>query len=100
MDGIIERSTEGFKNWRRNIKFEGDNIESNNIQSVFVQEIKEKLYGKEVKAKGSIMFCEVNCGCFLVNYSFIHQTSLNTRHISIDKSGGFQIECLLMLSLR
>ena len=37
------------------IEFEGNSIESN-IQSVLLQEIKEKLYGKEVKARGSIMF--------------------------------------------
>jgi hypothetical protein len=38
------------------LKLEFDNkIESNNIQNVLLQEIKEKLYGKEVKARGSIM---------------------------------------------
>jgi hypothetical protein len=39
------------------VKLELDNKqESNNIQSVLLREIKEKLYGKEVKARGSIMF--------------------------------------------
>ena len=56
MDGIIKEALKDLKIGDASIKFEGDNIESNNIQSVLLQEIKEKLYGKEVKARGSIMF--------------------------------------------
>jgi hypothetical protein len=56
MDSIIKEALKDLKIGESRIEFEGDSIESNNIQSVLLQEIKEKLYGKEVKAKGSIMF--------------------------------------------
>lgn len=55
MDGVIKEALKDLKIGESRIEFEGDSIESNNIQSV-LQEIKEKLYGKEVKARGSIMF--------------------------------------------
>ena len=46
-----QRSTKGFKNWRsQELNLKVIEVESNNIQSVLLQEIKEKLYGKEVKA--------------------------------------------------
>jgi hypothetical protein len=50
MDGIIKEALKDLKIGESKIEFEGDSIESNNIQSVLLQEIKEKLYGKEVKA--------------------------------------------------
>ena len=56
MDSIIKEALKDLKIGELRIEFEGDSIESNNIQSVLLQEIKEKLYGKEVKAKGSIIF--------------------------------------------
>ena len=56
MDSIIKEALKDLKIGESRIEFEGDSIESNNIQSVLLQEIKEKLYGKEVKAKGSIIF--------------------------------------------
>jgi hypothetical protein len=56
MDSIIKEALKDLKIGESRIEFEGDSIESNNIQSVLLQEIKEKLYGKEVKARGSIMF--------------------------------------------
>jgi hypothetical protein len=56
MDSIIKEALKDLKIGESRIEFEGDSIESNNIQSVLLQEIKEKLYGKEVKATGSIMF--------------------------------------------
>jgi hypothetical protein len=56
MDSIIKEALKDLKIGESRIEFDGDSIESNNIQSVLLQEIKEKLYGKEVKAKGSIMF--------------------------------------------
>ena len=56
MDSIIKEALKDLKIGESRIGFEGDSIESNNIQSVLLREIKEKLYGKEVKAKGSIMF--------------------------------------------
>jgi hypothetical protein len=56
MDSIIKEALKDLKIGDLKIEFEGDSIESNNIQSVLLQEIKEKLYGKEVKARGSIMF--------------------------------------------
>lgn len=56
MDSMIKEALKDLKIRESRIEFEGDSIESNNIQSVLLQEIKEKLYGKEVKAKGSIIF--------------------------------------------
>jgi hypothetical protein len=56
MDSIIKEALKDLKIGESRIEFDGDSIESNNIQSVLLQEIKEKLYGKEVKAKGSILF--------------------------------------------
>jgi hypothetical protein len=56
MDSIIKEALKDLKIGDSRIEYEGDSIESNNIQSVLLQEIKEKLYGKEVKARGSIMF--------------------------------------------
>src|SRR4029078_157454 len=51
MDSIIKEALKDLK-----IEFEAEGRESNNIQSVLLQEIKEKLYGKEIKARGSIIF--------------------------------------------
>jgi hypothetical protein len=56
MDNIIKEALKDLKIGESRIEFEGDSVEPNNIQSMFLQEIKEKLYGKEVKAKGSIIF--------------------------------------------
>jgi hypothetical protein len=56
MDSIIKEALKDLKIGESRVEFEGDSIESNNIQSVLLQEIKEKLYGKEVKARGSIIF--------------------------------------------
>lgn len=56
---IEQTIKEAFKDLRigdTNLELQGDKVETNNIQSVLLQDIKEKLYGKEVKAKGSIMF--------------------------------------------
>lgn len=55
MDKVVRDALENLR--IGDVKFELDNmLESNNIQNVLLQEIKEKLYGKEVKARGSIMF--------------------------------------------
>ena len=56
MDSTIKEALKDLKIGESKIEFEGDSIESNNIQSVLLQGIKEKLYGKEVKARGSIIF--------------------------------------------
>lgn len=56
MDSVIKQALNDLKIGESRLEFEGDSIESNNIQSVLLQEIKEKLYGKEVKARGSIIF--------------------------------------------
>jgi len=56
MDKVVKDTLEDLKIGDVKLEFGGDKIESNNIQSVLLQEIKEKLYGKEVKARGSVMF--------------------------------------------
>lgn len=56
MDSVIKQAVTDLRIGEAKLEFEGDIGESNNIQSVLLQEIKEKLYGKEVKTRGSIMF--------------------------------------------
>ena len=56
MDKIVKEALSDLRIGEAKLEFVGDKIESNNIQSVLLQEIKEKLYGKEVKAAGSIIF--------------------------------------------
>jgi hypothetical protein len=51
--------------------FEGDKIESSNIQNVLLQEIKEKLYGKEVKARVQSCLYMTSCGFSQANYNFL-----------------------------
>lgn len=55
MDRVVQEAVKDIRIGESKLTFEGDIAQSNNIQSVLLQEIKEKLYGKEVKAKGSIM---------------------------------------------
>ncbi len=46
MDSIIKEALKDLKMGESRIEFEGDSIESNNIQSILLQEIKKKkLYG-------------------------------------------------------
>lgn len=56
MDKIVKDALVDLKIGESKLELEGDKLESNNIQNVLLQEIKEKLYGKEVKARGSIMY--------------------------------------------
>jgi hypothetical protein len=56
MDKVVKDALEDLKIGDVKLEFEGYKIESNNIQNVLLQEIKEKLYGKEVKARGSVMY--------------------------------------------
>ncbi len=56
MDKVIREALNDLRIGETKLEFGGDSVESNNIQNVLLQEIKEKLYGKEVKAKGSILF--------------------------------------------
>ena len=52
MDKVVQEALDYFHIGEAKLEFEGDKEESNNIQAVLLQEIKEKLYGKEVKATG------------------------------------------------
>jgi 3-methyladenine DNA glycosylase AlkC len=56
MDRVVEKALNGLCIGEAKLEFEGNKEESNNIQTVLLQEIKEKLYGKEVKTSGSIIF--------------------------------------------
>ena len=58
------------------LEFEGNKEESNNIQTVLLQEIKEKLYGKEVKATGSIIFVHDELWFFPNNLQFSYNKQL------------------------
>lgn len=55
MDKVVQEAMENITIGQLRLDFEGDIVPSSNIQSVLLQEIKEKLYGKEVKARGAIM---------------------------------------------
>jgi hypothetical protein len=55
IDRVVREAVKDIRMGELRLKFEGDIAQSNNIQSVLLQEIKEKLYGKEVKGRGSIM---------------------------------------------
>jgi hypothetical protein len=55
MDRVVQEVLKDIRIGESRLEFEGDIAQSSSIQSVLLQEIKEKLYGKEVKARGSIM---------------------------------------------
>lgn len=56
MDKVVKEALSNLRIGEAKLEFDGDKVESNNVQSMLLQEIKEKLYGKEVKARGSIIF--------------------------------------------
>jgi len=56
MDKVVKEVLSNLRIGEAKLEFDGDKVESNNVQSMLLQEIKEKLYGKEVKARGSIIF--------------------------------------------
>ncbi len=55
MDKVMQQALQGITIGEVKIPFEGNIAQSNNIQNVLLQEIKEKLYGKGVKTRGSVM---------------------------------------------
>ena len=55
MDKVMQQLLQDIAIGEVKIQFEGNVAQSNNIQNVLLQEIKEKLYGKGVKTRGSIM---------------------------------------------
>ena len=55
MDKVMQQLLQDIAISEVKIQFEGNVAQSNNIQNVLLQEIKEKLYGKGVKTRGSIM---------------------------------------------
>ena len=70
MDKIVKEALNNLRIGEAKLEFEGDKVESNNIQTVLLQEIKEKLYGKEVKATGSIIFVHDELWFFPNNLQF------------------------------
>lgn len=73
MERTVKEAFQDLKIGDTKLEFEGDGVESNNIQHVLLQEIKEKLYGKEVKARGSIMFVHDELWFFpsQLNFSYV-----------------------------
>ena len=55
MDKVMQQVLQEIRIGEAKIPFEGNIAQSNNIQNVLLQEIKEKLYGKGVKTRGSVM---------------------------------------------
>jgi hypothetical protein len=79
MDKVVKEALNDLHIGETKLEFEGDKVESNNIQSVLLQEIKEKLYGKEVKATGSIIFVHDELWFFPNNlqFSYIKQSQID-----------------------
>jgi hypothetical protein len=79
MDKIVKDALQNLQIGSARLEFEGDKIESNNIQNVLLQEIKYKLYGKEVKARGSIIFVRDELWFFpnQLQFSFSKQSDDN-----------------------
>lgn len=78
MDKIVKEALNELHIGETKLEFEGDKVESNNIQSVLLQEIKEKLYGKEVKATGSIIFVHDELWFFPNNLQFSYSKQSQT----------------------
>ncbi len=55
IDKVMQQVLQEIRIGEVKIPFEGNIARSNNIQNILLQEIKEKLYGKGVKTRGSIM---------------------------------------------
>ena len=70
MDKVVQEALNDLWIGEAKLEFEGDKVEANNIQSVLLQEIKERLYGKEVKAVGSIIFVHDEFWFFPNNLQF------------------------------
>jgi hypothetical protein len=72
MDKVVNDALKDLRIGDTRLEFD-NKIESNNIQNVLLQEIKEKLYGKEVKARGSIMFVHDELWFFpsQLNFSYV-----------------------------
>jgi hypothetical protein len=70
IDKVVNQVLDDLKIGESRFEFEGNKEESNNIQTVLLQEIKEKLYGKEVKATGSIIFVHDELWFFPNNLQF------------------------------
>lgn len=70
MDKVVKDALNDLRIGETKLEFVGDRLQSNNIQNVLLQEIKEKLYGKEVKATGSIMLVHEEPWFFPNNLQF------------------------------
>ena len=78
MDKVVQEALIDLRIGEAKLEFEGDKVESNNIQTVLLQEIKEKLYGKEVKATGSIIFVHDELWFFPNNLQFSYSKQSQT----------------------
>jgi hypothetical protein len=78
MDKVVKEALNDLRIGEAKLEFGGDRVESNNIQSVLLQEIKEKLYGKEVKATGSIIFVHDELWIFPNNLQFSYSKQSQT----------------------
>ncbi len=70
MDKVVNEALNDLHIGETKLQFDGDKVQSNNIQTVLLQEIKEKLYGKEVKATGSTIFVHDELWFFPNNLQF------------------------------
>jgi hypothetical protein len=70
MDKVVNDALNDLHIGETKLEFAGDKVQSNNIQTILLQEIKEKLYGKEVKATGSIIFVHDELWFFPNNLQF------------------------------
>lgn len=72
MDKVVNDALEDLRIGDAKLEYDSK-VESNNIQSVLLQEIKDKLYGKEVKARGQIIYVHDELWFFpsQLNFSYV-----------------------------
>jgi hypothetical protein len=78
MDKLVQEVLSDLRIGEAKLEFEGNKEESNNVQTVLLQEIKEKFYGKEVKATGSIIFVHDELWFFPNNLQFSYSKQSQT----------------------
>ena len=71
MDSIVKEALKDLKIGESRIEFEGDRVESNNIQSCSsTRDKRETLWKRSQGQQVQLYLYMMNCGSFLINYNF------------------------------
>jgi hypothetical protein len=81
MDKVMQQILQDMSIGEVKIQFEG-NVAQSNIQNILLQEIKEKLYGRGVKTRGSIMLVHDEPWFFPNNIQFTFNAYNRVSHVS------------------